>query len=104
MSSKEDPPLYMSEDGVRIEIGPADPALREKYEALIRAEYQRCNPGDTLDALKHRALFSKEAQGLLRDWMAVAAGLAHKNGTIARPQSGNSSGSSGDENAPSTHP
>lgn len=76
MSSKEDPLLYMSEDGLRIEIGPNDPVLREKYESLIRDEYARCNPGDSLDALKHRAEFSKEAQGLLRDGMAVAENLA----------------------------
>jgi hypothetical protein len=103
MSSEEDPPLSMSEDGLRIELEPDDPALRARYEALIRDEYQRCNPGDSLDALKHRAAFSKEAQGLLRDWMAVAAELTRKSGTVVRPQSGNSPDSLGGEGAASIH-
>jgi hypothetical protein len=76
MSSAEDSPLFMSEDGLRKEIEPAESELREKYESLIREDYERCHPEDTLDDLKHRARFSKEAQGLLRDWMAFAAWLA----------------------------
>lgn len=42
-------------------------------ESLIRQDFERCHPGETLDDLKRRAAFSKEARGLLRDWMAVAA-------------------------------
>ena len=45
----------------------------EELESLIRRDYERCHPGDTLDDLKRRAAFSKEDRGLLRDWMAVAA-------------------------------
>ena len=45
----------------------------EELESLIRKDYERCHPGDTLDDLKRRAAFSKEDRGLLRDWMAVAA-------------------------------
>ena len=45
----------------------------EELESLIRQDYERCHPGDTLDDLKRRAAFSKEDRGLLRDWMAVAA-------------------------------
>ena len=45
----------------------------EELEALIRRDYERCHPGDTLDDLKRRAAFSKEDRGLLRDWMAIAA-------------------------------
>jgi hypothetical protein len=41
-------------------------------ETLIREDYGRCHPGDTLDDLKRRAAFSKEDRGLLRDWMAIA--------------------------------
>ena len=41
-------------------------------ESLIREDYERCHPGDTLNDLKRRASFSKEDKGLLRDWMAVA--------------------------------
>ncbi|MFJ6326971.1 MULTISPECIES: hypothetical protein [unclassified Rhizobium] len=42
-------------------------------EALIRADYERCHPGDTLDFLKHRAKFLVEDKGLLLQWMEVAA-------------------------------
>ena len=48
----------------------------EELESLIRRDYERCHPGDTLDDLKRRAAFSKEDRGLLRDWMAIAA--AHR--------------------------
>jgi hypothetical protein len=36
----------------------------------------RCHPGESLDDLKRRSSFSKEARGLLRDWMAVATARA----------------------------
>lgn len=42
-------------------------------ESLVRQDFERCHPGETLDDLKRRAAFSKEDRGLLRDWMAVAA-------------------------------
>ncbi|RFB76707.1 hypothetical protein [Methylovirgula sp. 4M-Z18] len=42
-------------------------------ETLIREDFERCHPGDTLEDLKRRASFSRDDQGLLRDWMAVAA-------------------------------
>jgi hypothetical protein len=42
-------------------------------ESLIRQDFERCHPGETLDDLKRRASFSKEDRGLLRDWMALAA-------------------------------
>jgi hypothetical protein len=45
-------------------------------ESLIREDYARCHPGETLDDLKRRASFSREDRGLLRDWMAVAAARA----------------------------
>ena len=45
-------------------------------EALIRQDFERCHPGETLDDLKRRASFSKEDRGLLRDWMAIAASRA----------------------------
>ncbi|KRR27640.1 hypothetical protein [Bradyrhizobium retamae] len=48
-------------------------------ESLIREDYERCHPGDTLDDLKRRAAFSKEDRGLLRDWMAIAAVRAAAN-------------------------
>jgi hypothetical protein len=49
---------------------------RSYLESLIREEYERCHPGETLEDLKRRASFSKEDRGLLRDWMAVAAARA----------------------------
>lgn len=45
-------------------------------ESLIRKDFERCHPGETLDDLKRRASFSKEDRGLLRDWMTVAAARA----------------------------
>jgi len=46
---------------------------RPDLEALIRADFDRCHPGQTLADMKRRARFSKEDWGLLRDWMALAA-------------------------------
>lgn len=51
----------------------ASDGSKERLEALIRADYERCHPEDTFDDLKRRARFSKEDKGLLRDWMGVAA-------------------------------
>jgi hypothetical protein len=45
-------------------------------ESLIREDFERCHPGETLEDLKRRASFSKEDRGLLREWMAVAAARA----------------------------
>ena len=53
-----------------------DPACeqgRAYLESLIRDDFERCHPGETLGDIKRRASFSKENKGLLRDWMAVAA-------------------------------
>jgi hypothetical protein len=44
--------------------------------SLIREDFERCHPGETLDDLKRRASFSRDGRGLLRDWMAVAAARA----------------------------
>jgi hypothetical protein len=54
---------------------------RSYLESLIREDYERCHPGETLEDLKRRASFSKEDRGLLRDWMAVAAARAAANQT-----------------------
>ena len=35
-------------------------------------EYDRCHPEDTFVDLKRRSQFSKEARGLLHDWLAAA--------------------------------
>lgn len=53
--------------------GPACEEARAYLESLIRDDFERCHPGDTLEDLKRRASFSREDRGLLRDWMAIAA-------------------------------
>lgn len=52
---------------------PPDESKLDYLESLIRLDYERCHPDETLDELKHRACFSKEDRGLLRDWMVLAA-------------------------------
>ena len=54
-------------------VNPPNEAERIHLESLIREDFERCHPGETLDDVKRRASFSKEDKGLLRDWMAVAA-------------------------------
>lgn len=63
-------------NGVFSGIGPADGREWAHLESFIRAEYERCHPDDTFEDLKRRARFSKEDQGLLQEWMALAAKLA----------------------------
>lgn len=57
-------------------VRPTNEADRAYFESLIREDFERCHPGETLDDIKRRASFSKEDKGLLRDWMAVAASRA----------------------------
>ncbi len=54
-------------------VDPVDDAERIYLESLIRDDFARCHPDDSLDDMKRRAAFSKEDKGLLRDWMALAA-------------------------------
>jgi hypothetical protein len=54
-------------------VRPANEAERTYLESLIREDFERCHPGETLEDIKRRSSFSKEDKGLLRDWMAVAA-------------------------------
>ncbi len=54
-------------------IRPADEAERAYLESLIRDDYDRCRVGETFDDMKQRMPFSREDQGLYRDWMALAA-------------------------------
>ena len=86
MQSKER--LGMSANGVRQPILPDDPHRRLSYESLIRADYERCRPDDSFEDLKRRARFSKEDQGLLRDWMAIAAEWAREQQKDAIPENG----------------
>ena len=71
----------ISENGVRRRVGPADERERVYHESLIRADYDRCHPGETFDDLKYRARFSKEDQGLLSEWMTLAARRAAERRT-----------------------
>lgn len=57
-------------------VDPVDDAERAYLESLIREDFARCHPDDSLDDMKRRSAFSKEDQGLLRDWMSVAAARA----------------------------
>ncbi|MEJ8570377.1 hypothetical protein [Microbaculum marinum] len=86
MMPSSDERLYMSANGVRQPIGPDDSDIRSYHESLIRADYERCHPDDSFEDLKHRARFSKEDQGLLRDWMAVAAERARQQQKDAAPE------------------
>lgn len=54
-------------------VRPASEAERAYLESLIREDFERCHPGESLDDVRRRASFSKEDRGLLRDWMVVAA-------------------------------
>jgi hypothetical protein len=54
-------------------VCPANGMERAHLESLIREDFDRCHPGETLDDVKRRASFSKEDKGLLCDWMALAA-------------------------------
>lgn len=64
-------------------VNPADAAERDYLESLIREDFARCHPDETLDDVKRRASFSKEDKGLLRDWMAVAATRAKTDRAVA---------------------
>lgn len=50
-----------------------EPQEAERIERIARESYERCHPDDTFDDLKRRAAFSREDQGLLRDWLEFAA-------------------------------
>ena len=45
--------------------------MAERQDDLLRIEYERCRPDDTLEALQHRAAFSKEDRLLLDEWRAA---------------------------------
>jgi hypothetical protein len=68
-TEKERRSLSNSHDYIR----PANEAERTYLESLIREDYERCYPDDTLEDMKRRSAFSKEDKGRLRDWMAIAA-------------------------------
>lgn len=71
--------------GPRDQARPFDDSERVYLESLVRSDYERCHPDETLEDLKHRACFTKEDKGLLRDWMALAArrASARRNDDIA---------------------
>jgi hypothetical protein len=57
-------------------IRPVDASERAYLESLVREDYDRCRVGETFDDMKRRMPFSREDQGLYRDWMAIAAARA----------------------------
>ena len=64
--------FFISMHGVTAPIATADKREWAYYESLIREDFDRSHPDDTLECLKQRARFSKEDRGLLRDWMEAA--------------------------------
>jgi hypothetical protein len=73
MTEAETAKLRMAANGVWEVIGPEDGKLFAYYESLVAPDYDRCHPDDSFEAMKVRARFSKEDQGLLKQWMALAA-------------------------------
>ena len=60
---------------------PTEEALRDDREQAIRAEYGRLHPDDSFDDLKRRARFSKEDQGLLREWLRSSGAARFRRAT-----------------------
>ena len=60
-------------------VWPADESERAYLDSLIREDFDRCHPGETLEDVKWWSSFSKEDKGLLHDWMAIAAISAAAN-------------------------
>lgn len=54
-------------------VRPPNEARRALLESLVRDDYARCRPDETFDDMRRRMPFSREDQGLYRDWMALAA-------------------------------
>lgn len=52
---------------------PHEEGRRAYLESLVRADYERCHPGEGFDDMKRRMAFAKEDKGMYRDWMALAA-------------------------------
>jgi hypothetical protein len=55
--------------------------------SLIREDFERCHPGETIEELKRRASFSSEDRGLLRDLMETVVRRAAERSKGARPTS-----------------
>lgn len=49
-----------------------------RIEAIARAGYERCHPGDSFADLRRRARFTKEDRGLLRQWLDHAEQAASR--------------------------
>jgi hypothetical protein len=67
-------------------LRPADEAERIYLESLVREDFSWCHPGETLDDLRRRAPFSREDQGLLREWMEFAVMRAASAEPPPRPE------------------
>jgi hypothetical protein len=75
-------------------LDPAGAWDQTYLESLIREDFERCHPGETLDDLKRRASFSREDRGLLRDWMTAGRAAATNVGWIEGSETHNDPGSS----------
>ncbi|TAL81442.1 MAG: hypothetical protein EPN75_04365 [Beijerinckiaceae bacterium] len=53
-------------------------------ESLVRADYERCHPGETFEDLKRRARFAADDKGLLREWMTLAQQRAAKRDAVEK--------------------
>lgn len=84
MTSADEPRVIFM-NGVAEPVDPAGNGAWTGQAALIRADYERCRPDDTLDALAYRARFSKEDKALLHSWMEVAARRAAAPGVSRTP-------------------
>jgi hypothetical protein len=71
--------LTNSHDFVR----PSGEDERAFLESLVREDFARHRVGETFDDMKRRMPFSREDQGLYRQWMALAAARAKALTTTA---------------------
>lgn len=46
---------------------------RDERAEQVHAAYDKAHPGDTFNHLRRRAQFDKHDNGLLREWLALAA-------------------------------
>lgn len=73
--------FHIGLNGLTTRVGPVEDREWAYHESLVKADYERCHPGETFGDLKHRARFSKEDMGLLREWMTIAASRAAERNT-----------------------
>lgn len=65
-------------------IEPAGKPDSACLESLVKADYERCHPGETFEDLKRRARFTADDKGLLREWMTLALQRAAKRDAVEK--------------------